>query len=98
MSDLLSNVQKHISNNGTLSNSKTFTSIEDEKKKNEYVDEEDASIGKNNAFPDNAFEVNSDVDGSTKYSFDTIYQDQNLINIARQYYSERDARHCNSTW
>ena len=90
MSDLLSNVQKHISNNGTLSNSKTFTSIEDEKKKNEYVDEEDASIGKNNAFPDNAFEVNSDVDGSTKYSFDTIYQDQNLINIARQYYSERD--------
>ena len=32
MSDLLSNVQKHISSNGTLSNSKTFTSIEDEKK------------------------------------------------------------------
>ena len=90
MSDLLSNVQNHISSNGTLSNSKTFTTIEDEKNKNKYVDEEDASIGKNNAFPDNAFEVGTDVDGSTKYSFDNIYQDQNLIGVARDYFAERD--------
>ena len=36
--DLLSNVQNHISSNGTLSNSKTFTSIEDEKNKEKEKD------------------------------------------------------------
>ena len=41
-------------------------------------EEKDQSIGKNNVFPDGAFEIGSDTDGSIKYSFDTIYDDENL--------------------
>ena len=53
-------------------------------------EEKDQSIGKNNVFPDGAFEIGSDTDGSIKYSFDTIYDDENLIKIAKEYYGERD--------
>ena len=39
------------------------------------------------SLPDNAFEISTqNPDGSKKYSFDTIYQDRNLINTARDYY------------
>ena len=38
--------------------------------------------------PEDAFEVGtqSPIDGSKKYSFDNIYEDQNLINTAKSYY------------
>ena len=57
---------------------------------NNYDTDNDESLGKKNIFPDNAFEVNKDIDGSIKYSFETIYDDDELIRIAGDYFSERD--------
>jgi hypothetical protein len=40
-----------------------------------------------NSLPDGAFEISTqNPDGSKKYSFDTIYQDRELINVAKDYY------------
>lgn len=39
------------------------------------------------SLPDNAFEVSTQLpDGSKKYSFDSIYNDRELIDVARDYY------------
>ena len=73
---------------GTQNNSQTT---------NNYDDDKDESLGKKNIFPDNAFEVNKDLDGSIKYSFDTIYDDKELIDIASDYYAERDGDKFEST-
>ena len=73
---------------GTQNNSQTI---------NNYDDDKDESLGKKNIFPDNAFEVNKDLDGSIKYSFDTIYDDKELIDIASDYYAERDGDKFEST-
>ncbi len=54
-----------------------------------YLDE-DASKNKNYPFPANSFEIGKDDDGSIKYSFDNIYQDQNLIRVAQNYFETRD--------
>ena len=51
---------------------------------------EDDSIEKNIPFPKNAFEIGKDSDNTTKYTFDNIYQDQNLIQVAQNYYEVRD--------
>lgn len=43
-----------------------------------------------NSLPDNAFEVSTQMpDGSKKYSFNTIYKDRELINVARNYYGRK---------
>ena len=40
-----------------------------------------------NSLPNGAFEISTqNPDGSKKYSFDTIYKDRELINVARDYY------------
>ena len=43
-----------------------------------------------NSLPNNAFEVSTQLpDGSKKYSFDTIYKDRELINVAKAYYGRK---------
>ena len=54
----------------------------------EYEDEQ--SSDRASVFPSNAFEIGKDSDNTTKYTFDSIYQDQNLIQIAQDYYENRD--------
>ena len=54
----------------------------------EYINYDESSKG--SIFPENAFEIGKDNDGSIKYTFDTIYDDKQLIKIARDYYSARD--------
>ena len=38
----------------------------------------------------NAIDLGYNTDGSKKYSFDSIYKDKELINIAKEFYEERD--------
>ena len=40
--------------------------------------------------PDNTIDLGNNFDGSKKFSFDTIYQDSELINTAKEFYEERD--------
>jgi hypothetical protein len=54
----------------------------------EYEDEQ--SSDRASVFPSDAFEIGKDSDNTTKYTFDSIYQDQNLIQIAQDYYENRD--------
>ena len=43
-----------------------------------------------NSLPDNAFEASTQLpDGSKKYSFDSIYKDRELINVAKSYYGRK---------
>jgi len=43
-----------------------------------------------NSLPNNAFEVSTQLpDGSKKYSFDSIYKDKELINVAKAYYGRK---------
>ena len=57
---------------------------------NDWYSTEESSQGEKNIFPNNAFEIGKDLDGSIKYTFDSIYQDQNLIKVARDYFEARD--------
>jgi len=45
--------------------------------------------------PDNTFIVDNNIDGSKKYSFDTIYQDKELIANARPYYEKKGMKFFN---
>ena len=40
--------------------------------------------------PDGVIDLGNNFDGSKKFSFDTIYDDKRLINIAKEFYEERD--------
>ena len=43
-----------------------------------------------NSLPNNAFEASTQLpDGSKKYSFDSIYKDRELINVAKAYYGRK---------
>ena len=42
-----------------------------------------------NTLPENSFIIGDNPDGSKKYSFDTIYEDKELIKIAKNYYENR---------
>ena len=90
MSDSLASTQSFINKYATITSDTNLNTNLNINQDDNYEDEKDESIGVNNPFPKNAFEVGKDLDGSIKYSFDTIYQDKNLINVARDYFAERD--------
>ncbi len=54
----------------------------------EYEDEQ--SSDRASTFPSDAFEIGKDSDNTTKYTFDSIYQDLDLIRVAQDYYENRD--------
>jgi hypothetical protein len=45
---------------------------------------------KNNTSIKNAITVNKNQDGSLKYTFDNIYEDKELAEVAKDYYTNRD--------
>ena len=45
---------------------------------------------KNNTNIKNAIPINKNQDGSLKYTFDNIYEDKELAEIAKDYYTNRD--------
>ena len=49
----------------------------------EYEDEQ--SSDRASTFPSDAFEIGKDSDNTTKYTFDSIYQDLDLIRVAQDY-------------
>ena len=67
----------------------TRTNNQKKQETNDYLIN-DAALGNDNPFPDGAFEIGKDTDNTTKYTFDSIYQDQNLIKVAQDYYENRD--------
>ena len=67
----------------------TRTNNQKKQETNDYLIN-DAALGNDNPFPDGAFEIGKDTDNTTKYTFDSIYQDQNLIKVAQDYYEIRD--------
>ena len=68
--------------------STTIPNLDTGNRDNEYIDYDESKKG--SIFPENAFEIGKDNDGSIKYTFDTIYDDKQLIKTARDYYSARD--------
>ena len=46
---------------------------------------------KNNNKINTAITVNKNTDGSVKYTFDNIYEDKELISVAKDYYTNRDS-------
>ena len=89
MVDVQNNIQNFVDKYKTQSLDKQGFFIKKEKKDDEYF-EEDASSGRDNPFPNNAFEVRKNLDGTIKYSFNTIYDDKNLIKVAQDYFYNRD--------
>ena len=68
----------------------TVDSLTQKSLNNKYI--KDDENRKNIRFPSNSFPVGKNNDGSVKYSFDTIYDDQQLIKIAEDYFNQRGDR------
>lgn len=71
-------------------NSKFKLSYGDEEKKSKSkikIDYDATTEG--TELPENSFIIGDNLNGSKKYSFDTIYEDNNLIKIAKDYYENR---------
>ena len=87
MSDLLNRVNNFI---GEYQIPNLQSENDKEQEDDSLYLQEDASKNKNYPFPANAFEIGKDDDGSIKYSFDNIYDDQELIRVAQDYFEVRD--------
>ena len=87
MSDLLNRVNNFI---GEYQIPNLQSENDKEQEDDSLYLQEDASKNKNYPFPANSFEIGKEDDGSIKYSFDNIYQDQNLIKVAQDYFESRD--------
>ena len=73
---------------GSKPNPNSINTLRSQNQDDEYMDYDESKKG--SIFPNNAFEVGKDNDGSTKYTFDTIYDDRQLITIAKDYFNQRD--------
>jgi len=54
------------------------------------VDAYNISEHRSTNLPDGSIDLGNNFDGSKKYSFDSIYEDSELINIAKEFYETRD--------
>jgi hypothetical protein len=78
-----------LSNNSLVPNNDSSASVEEMLKKieNSFPTEETV---KSNPNIKNAITINKNQDGSLKYTFDNIYEDKELAEIAKDYYTNRD--------
>jgi hypothetical protein len=78
-----------LSNNSLVPNNDSSASVEEMLKKieNSFPTEETV---KSNPNIKNAITINKNQDGSLKYTFDNIYKDKELAEIAKDYYTNRD--------
>ena len=78
-----------LSNNSLVPNNDSSVSVEEMLKKieNSFPTEETV---KSNPNIKNAITINKNQDGSLKYTFDNIYEDKELAEIAKDYYTNRD--------
>ena len=79
-----------LSINSKVATSNSGLSLEEMLGKGEkkYPSEENI---KNNNKINTAITVNKNTDGSVKYTFDNIYEDKELISVAKDYYTNRDS-------
>ena len=54
------------------------------------VDAYNISEHRSTDLPDGSIDLGNNFDGSKKYSFDSIYEDSELINTAKEFYETRD--------
>ena len=79
-----------LSINSKVATSNSGLSLEEMLGKGEkkYPSEENI---KNDSKINKAITVNKNTDGSIKYTFDNIYEDKELISVAKDYYTNRDS-------
>ena len=79
---------------GFKPNPNSISTLRSQNQDDEFMDYDESKKG--SIFPNNAFEVGKDNDGSIKYTFDTIYDDRQLIKVAKGYFNQRDGEELRS--
>jgi hypothetical protein len=79
-----------ISINSKVSSGNSGFTYQDLLDKSEKLNPSEENIKNNNKI-NKAITVNKNTDGSIKYTFDNIYEDKELISVAKDYYTNRDS-------